>query len=1313
MIFRPFSAATGLLLALGLSSKVANVEAFDGKQCSVYVFRSEEGALWHCGEKLPEVSFNHSLYCDHAQGDYLIDPKTNLETTNFAWAPFVPDDWCDFLISTVRVKDEDVYALTKDQNITITDTPGPNPGEFSKILDWGCYVVDPVTKTTTESYLVDSRNGFHASTTTEQCNRTMSYFDYGEMHSAIKDLNWWGHVPSTDYEPVKKYFDQRCHYDDVVNSAHYDKQLGIEYAECRPGLVCELKMKGYAKCFPDPHADHECCISWHNKCKNVGDCCAGSECNSNGYCDVYMEMVNEKPPGICENTTTTALTKTDRKLYNRCYNVTEVSEKVFLQGDCAPGYLCEGNSWYAGCVVDKSVKTNCCKWNWEANARPGDCCVGWMAHCHNSDPVTGVCTNSQCVPGRETGVNELGDSMLDVHDRMCREPPSKATFNEQIYDCKGAVCGLWGDPHIVTCDDLHYDCQAVGLFTIMKNHMFNIQGNFIYLETPWGGASITNDLAIDYLKDSSTDANAIPTMQFSFPDFEVLDKANPVYDAKSRVIGLCPVLFYLDGVLHDINKVPDSGFLVGDATTDYSVKLTRFNQIDIRHLGGTDADGEKYYSNSVIWIQGSGPFAQFSCIMTYFICLPGQDEEQFKTSSVGLLGTPNQSTKDDWMAVDGQTLVIPTTDRIKAAHNYCVDNWCVNNETDSVITYAEGLTFDDYKCVPQVYHEFDVEKCLNTEAVVERCKNQYQKVTCQMETCAMNDEAEKEIKETEELKKLKEEEENNINEFPDVTVEYGDCANLGAGLSASTGNGAYSLTYPQQGSIFANATSFSIGHDNSVSVLVGGNFNCKTGSGFEGRGVFLGDMTLEQGGCDRLAATVHGSLIHPLDNSVCVEVAGDLSIASSFMNQKYIMHEDGNAGKACHLMYKAGCTVNGAACPTNRTDLEDHFVNTNGDFKKDTALNVTRWEKELTLLKQKTNYWKTLTANGNVTTKDGVLEFRVGDDKNSVQIFKIPPIADSVTNVAFQKGLLGKTVMIIVDGDGDFNVPPMCYQPADAGEGQAYVCGTDTFPSTLSASIAWVFPTKNTVTIKGQDELQGSVIIPMGSLVFKTSGHSGRMLVGGDLTIDGEFAELHNYEFDPVAQPLPLGDDLKTICEIAPPPPCNETLKPLTSKTACPSRKEGIVKLIKSTVPIPANEPVLYDIIIEDPKDLASAKTVKFKVDNPFTNFTDIYVKHVKKVGKYAMDPVCQTMPFTPGCNKEAKEIEVGCHEYEGVAPFALVSIYFASNTDSAVVDLGAGKGVVIDKCCKPPTEYATKGYGIIEYTFEIQCSCPSIAVDN
>ena len=93
------------------------------------------------------------------------------------------------------------------------------------------------------------------------------------------------------------------------------------------------------------------------------------------------------------------------------------------------------------------------------------------------------------------------------------------------------------------------------------------------------------------------------------------------------------------------------------------------------------------------------------------------------------------------------------------------------------------------------------------------------------------------------------------------------------------------------------------------------------------------------------------------------------------------------------------------------------------------------------------------------------------------------------------------------------------------------------------------------------------------------------------------------------------------------------------------------------------------------------------------------------------MDPTCESMPLTPGCKREAPIIEVGCHEYEGVEPFALVNLYFASNSDSFVKEISSGD-VKIDKCCKPPEEYAN-GYGIVAYTFEIQCVCPETVPDS
>jgi len=1227
----------------------------------------------------------------------------------FAWASDHPDDWCAFMVNTVRQSNEDHYALTPE--VGINETPGPNIWNLRTMVDWSCYVVE---NGETESYRVDSRAGEHASTVTEQCDREIGYFNYWTLNSAIRDIAWhtdghnhWipgysGFAPSTDYNPEQSKYG-RCHYDNAMKSPHYVPDLGVQYSECAPGFVCELKYTDYAACFPDANADHECCISWHQKCSNKGECCAGSECDENGYCNTSLEQEYEHPPGICESRNGP---KEKKKLYNRCYN-----SEGGGQGDCDDGYLCIGTDWEATCGIDESVKNDHCMWKWETGARPGDCCLGWYSHCNtfdSDDPRK--CIDSQCVPGRETGADEFGNSMLDVHDRRLNEPPQLASYYEQIGDCTGSNCGVWGDPHIVTCDDLHYDCQASGLFTLIKNHMFNVQGFFKVFEAPWGAASVTTDVAIDYVK-GEPEPNGVPTFQFSFPTFENYDEGTTTFDEfddqNALQIGPCPVKFYLDGQVLDISNFANDAYLYGDETSDTSVKLLGSNsEIQIKHLAGIDVWGEKYYSESRVWVHGGGPWSEWACIFTFFMCLPGQDKEAFEQGSVGLWGSPDGETSNDWMGPEGQTLMIPDHGREQASFNYCTDNWCVEEEDDSILTYPPGSNFSDYQCPPdQELDPFDVNECYNPDEIIAVCAGAEQVIACQIEECIGNHEPDTfdNITNVNNTKP-----DDNLLEYPDVdTDDYGDCSNLGSGLSGSTGVGAYSLVYPSIMCIFAGGNGFSIGYDNSVSVLVGGSFTCKSGAGFEGRGVFIGDMSIEENGCERMAATAHGSLIHPPENSACIEVGGSVSIDASFSNSKYIMYEYGNTAKACHFVYGAECSLNGANCPHSQTDLEEQSLYTNGDFVQDSGVDLSRWEDEIILLRQKTNYWKTLTPNGVVDISSGRITLKPGPDNNVVQIFELDSLDDDVNGLVFDKEMFGKTIMIKVKNGGDFFVPVICFHPPDALPTDEPICGRDNFPAEIISSVVWVFESESDVSIRGNTtELYGSVVKPWGSLTMSVSGHNGRLIVGGDLIVDGEFTELRNYEYDPPSGPLPLGDDIDTICNVAPPPACAESYKVLTGDTVCPSKPEGIVKLLKASADIPEGEPVLYDIILEPPTDSESSHTVKFKVDNPFANHTDIFVKHVKKVGKYAMDPTCESMPFTAGCDHEAPLIEVGCHEYEGVEPFALVNIYFASNTDSMVMDIGSGGDVTIDKCCKPPSDYEA-GYGVIEYTFEIQCVCP------
>ena len=83
---------------------------------------------------------------------------------------------------------------------------------------------------------------------------------------------------------------------------------------------------------------------------------------------------------------------------------------------------------------------------------------------------------------------------------------------------------MWGDPHVITCDGIGYDCNAQGIFTVMKNFLYHIQGHFtpvgavgMAAALSWGKypkVTIATEFVIDNVQNDD-----IPVMQFSFPEF--------------------------------------------------------------------------------------------------------------------------------------------------------------------------------------------------------------------------------------------------------------------------------------------------------------------------------------------------------------------------------------------------------------------------------------------------------------------------------------------------------------------------------------------------------------------------------------------------------------------------------------------------------------------------------------------------------------------------------------------------------------------------------------------------------------------------
>lgn len=159
---------------------------------------------------------------------------------------------------------------------------------------------------------------------------------------------------------------------------------------------------------------------------------------------------------------------------------------------------------------------------------------------------------------------------------------------------------------------------------------------------------------------------------------------------------------------------------------------------------------------------------------------------------------------------------------------------------------------------------------------------------------------------------------------------------------------------------------------------------------------------------------------------------------------------------------------------------------------------------------------------------------------------------------------------------------------------------------------------------------------------------------------------------------------------------CTTSEKSDTPTTKCPG--SDIVKLLKTTgdEPLPEDSADLfYDISFDEVNNL-----VKFRVNNPFEAAAKVFVKREKKVMNGFMDPICDGEQLTAkGCDDDYL-VEVACHDYDDIDPFALVNVYFAS---VAVSPLNVQ--ATIDKCCEP--EEFEPAVGIVEYTFEIQCGCP------
>jgi hypothetical protein len=393
---------------------------------------------------------------------------------------------------------------------------------------------------------------------------------------------------------------------------------------------------------------------------------------------------------------------------------------------------------------------------------------------------------------------------------------------------------------MITCDGLAYDCQGQGIYTLMENQMFRIQGNFVdvgnrehAMVSSWAvhGATLTNDIAIQYNPDDE-----VPVLQFGFGDlsgFEddipsehgcstwttmdpvdmghelnggrtvepnleacrarcdanpdctmfswwadggchlnnddaVMLASNPhwpraVAGTTDSTCGLpddtpielagsdgeeafhgeinegCPLLMYVDGELQDLSSLtpgPSSGTvpLYGSYGDAVYAELVNNDQVHVMYK--IDDSGEEYAEMELLRT-GSGPGELWSCHWNFYVCLPASQEDAFVETTVGLLGTPNGNTADDWMTRDGTSLPVTTHSHDLMWH-YCVDNWCVA-QGESIMSYHGDTTYEDHSCEgEEVVDYHDDENCiLSADQVYLACRDEplHIRYACEIDCC--------------------------------------------------------------------------------------------------------------------------------------------------------------------------------------------------------------------------------------------------------------------------------------------------------------------------------------------------------------------------------------------------------------------------------------------------------------------------------------------------------------------------------------------------------------------------------------------------
>lgn len=336
--------------------------------------------------------------------------------------------------------------------------------------------------------------------------------------------------------------------------------------------------------------------------------------------------------------------------------------------------------------------------------------------------------------------------------------------------------------------------------------------------------------------------------------------------------------------------------------------------------------------------------------------------------------------------------------------------------------------------------------------------------------------------------------------------------NLGYGFSEAThdatlgdthwGQGEEQMCYPK---VHSNGSGSS-GVDDSVAVLVGGNFSGAKGAEIEGNMVVMGDFHVDQNGPLNFVSAGEGTQINPNKGGDCITVGGDMSSAKRL--EVFYPH------------YQCRAVVKGQSKNSN-TIAPNWMTGMGFKYESDPNLDMTKYEEQVDSLRAKSLYWGSLptTIGAQTDVLSQAFNIRCTND-DAIQVFNVPASSlegNGYHSYVFNENCSDKTILVNVQGTGSikFTTKHMKWMK----DGTIQSGGWANFPSCMNSSILWNFPNARDAVINGSDELQGSVLVN-GNLEMQNSGQSGRTMVLGDFKQNAWGSELHSFDFNP-PQPLP------------------------------------------------------------------------------------------------------------------------------------------------------------------------------------------------